>query len=247
MEGGKNMKREILILIIAITLLNLHAIFSTTAIDPPPQGQQAFYLKSGDFMYMEPTDELKFWWNLTHGPEGDYKWPRWHVALFIDNGTWVHSTAILRYWPGVSICNVPGFFINDYFWENFSYYSVDVSSYPGLRGKISELLTTAFWKETSWRQKGWLGYLYQYDWPRTSNNWNPNDNRIYANQFYCSEMFWAAYMNLTNGNFNIANISKVPGTETEWHGHITLKKLTDVDEVDIFPIHPLNAPFPEGT
>lgn len=45
-----------------------------------------------------------------------------------------------------------------------------------------------------------VGKEFQGDWATLNKNYNPNDieNDIYANEWYCSELIWAAYYNCNN-------------------------------------------------
>jgi len=203
-------------------------------------------LRPGDFMIMRPIIPI----------------PRvvlFHVMIYVDDngplGTqrWVHSWELINQKPGVSISYVPGFLFNAIFWKEFRYYYVETAE-PWLRERVVELLTTKCDKETSWGQQGWLGIEYQDQQYQYINNWNPNDDRDHADVFYCSELLWAVYMNLTNGHLNIADkaLNYIEGTEwgnTLWYDvfgeeNETWKWEND-DDIDVkeFPVTPDNDPF----
>ena len=209
-------------------------------------------LRPGDFMIMRPKFQMTG--------------VVFHLMVYVDdNGAgnsqrWVHSQKWTREcFPGVSISNVPGIFYNTVLWEDFRYYYVQTAS-PVIRNNVVELLTTHYAFETSWGQTGWKWIYYQDTPYQTYNNWNPYDNLPHANVFYCSELLWAAYMNLTNGYINVADKAlnhSAGGSPTEWINCLMYDvfgeeypeyKWENENDIDVkeFPNHPTNAPFPEG-
>jgi len=86
--------------------------------------------------------------------------------------------------------------------------------FPRLRGKVWDTVEMYYVKDATYEERkhacAWAisqrWKKYQLWWRFNKANWNPYDSSdCKSNEFYCSELIWAAYMNATNGKLNISD------------------------------------------
>ena len=175
-------------------------------------------LNIGDLLFCDINIEV-----LTYMHEVNSGYSNDHCAMYIGDDRFIHAVPFMPFVPLSSGVCIWAFSDIEKYFTNIVFAHVTNAT-------ESDKLAAVEWAKER------LGRRYQYSWWGPTANYNPYDpDDSYSNRWYCSELIWAAYYNISNQRIDLCKDKWVYGR------HVYVMQILGDDECKTHSNIPPNA------